>query len=127
MNIQDIKDKLTELNFDPNEYWVLAGSAMVLYGIRPLTHDIDLGCTSKMADELEKDFSPIILEDGSRKFVINSDIEIFENWIEGSVNRVENFPVVSLDGLIKMKTKLGREKDHRDIALIEEFIKNRGE
>ena len=37
--------------------------------------------------------------------------EIFEDWIEGEVEFFEGVPIVSVDGLIKMKEKLGREKD----------------
>ena len=33
-------------------------------------------------------------------------------------------PVVSIDGLIEMKKKLGRQKDLEDIALIEKIRKN---
>ncbi len=36
--------------------------------------------------------------------------EIFENWLEGTVEVISGVPVVSVDGLIQMKKKLGREK-----------------
>ena len=77
-----------------------------------------------MADQLEKDgYVPTLTESGNRKFSIGDDIEIFENWKYGSVERIDDIPVLSLDGLIEMKKSLGREKDYRDIALIEEFKK----
>ena len=57
--------------------------------------------------------------DGTRRFSYSEHIEIFENWIEGSVEIISGVPVVSADGLIRMKRKLGREKDFADIALIE--------
>lgn len=124
MNKQDIINRLKEFPYSKDEYWVITGSAMVLYGIRELTHDIDMGCSSKMADQLEKDgYIPTITESGNRKFVVGDDIEIFENWKYGSVERIDGVPVLSLDGLIEMKKSLGREKDYRDIALIEEFKK----
>ena len=50
-------------------------------------------------------------------------MEIFENWIEGTVEMISGVPVVCVDGLIRMKKKLGREKDLRDIALIEKAMK----
>ena len=34
--------RLQELPFSKNEYWVVAGGAMVLHGFRTQTHDIDL-------------------------------------------------------------------------------------
>lgn len=124
MNKQDIINRLKEFPYSKDEYWVITGSAMVLYGIREMTHDIDMGCSSKMADQLERDgYIPTLTESGNRKFVIGDDIEIFENWKYGSVERIDGVPVLSLDGLIEMKKSLGREKDYRDIYLIEEFKK----
>ena len=55
MNKQDIINRLKDFPYSKDEYWVITGSAMVLYGIREMTHDIDMGCTSMMADQLEKD------------------------------------------------------------------------
>lgn len=94
---------------------------MVLHGFRPQTRDIDLGCTPRLADELERQgYAVSRLDDGTRKIVYSQNIELFENWIEGAVELVRGVPVVSVGGLIQMKKKLGREKDLADIALIEQ-------
>ena len=123
MDKQEIINRLKEFPYSRDEYWVITGSAMVLYGIREKTHDIDMGCTSAMADQLEADgYSYQLTESGNRKFNYGDDIEIFENWLCGSIEHVEEIPVISIDGLIEMKKELGREKDFRDIALIKEFI-----
>ncbi|MDE6620807.1 MAG: hypothetical protein K2K74_10040 [Lachnospiraceae bacterium] len=112
--------RLQELSFSETEYWVVAGSAMVLHGFRPHTHDIDLGCSTRLADKLEQQgYAVSICEDGNRKILYSENVEIFENWIEGTVEIINGIPVVSVDGLIQMKKKLGREKDLADIALIE--------
>jgi len=111
--------RLQELPFNKKEYWVVAGGAMVLHGFRPQTHDIDLGCSTLLADRLEQEGYPVSRsDDGSRKILYSEDVEIFENWLEGTVETVSGVPVVSVDGLIRMKKKLGREKDLADIALI---------
>lgn len=115
--------RLRELSFPENEYWVVAGGAMVLHGFRPQTHDIDLGCSTLLADRLEQQGCAVSLcDDGTRK-IVYEDVEIFENWIEGEVEMISGAPVVSVDGLVKMKKKLGREKDIADIALIEKMRK----
>ena len=115
--------KLNEFPYSRDDYWVITGSAMVLYGIREQTHDIDMGCTSAMADKLEADgFSSKLTESGNRCFKYGDDIEIFENWIRGSIDYVESIPVISIEGLIEMKQELGREKDLKDIALIKTFM-----
>lgn len=134
MNIFDkqaLIQRLKGLPFPENEYWVVAGGAMVLHGFRQQTRDIDLGCSTFLADRLEQQgYFVSRCDDGTRRILYSEDmesrysneeknfIEIFENWIEGTVEIVSGVPVVCVDGLLKMKEKLGREKDLADIALI---------
>ena len=114
---------LNEAAFDRSEYWVTSGAAMVLHGIKETTRDIDLGCTTQMADRLEREgYDVEVLRDGSRKIVFSCAIEIFENWIKDQVILLEGLPVVSMDGMIRMKEKLGRKKDLEDIFLIKEHL-----
>lgn len=123
MDKAELIRRVNELDFDKNEYWLVTGSAMVLYGLRAETGDIDLGCSTKMANELEsKGYQTIILSDGTRKIVFGKDVEIFENWIFDTVSIIDGVPVISLNGLIEMKKSLGREKDKRDIELIEAHL-----
>lgn len=120
MKKEDILRRLNALELDKQQYWVITGSAMVLHGLREQTHDIDLGCTRELANELERQGLPVsILKDGSRKFLIGQDIEIFENWLYDEVEILDGVPVISRMGLLEMKRRLGREKDQRDIRLIE--------
>ncbi len=111
--------RLRELPFSRKEYWVVAGGAMVLHGFRQQTRDIDLGCSTLLADQLERQGYPVSrCDDGTRKILYSEDVEIFENWLEGTVELVSGVPVIRVDGLIEMKKKLGREKDLADIARI---------
>ncbi len=120
MNRDTLLQRLKELSLPKEEYWVVAGGAMVLHGFRNETHDIDLGCSTFLADKLEKQGYIIsYCEDGNRRIRYSNDVELFENWIEGEVELVSGIPVISIDGLVQMKRKLGREKDLTDILLIE--------
>ena len=111
--------RLEELHLDDTKYWLITGGAMVLYGLREQTSDIDLGCTSDLADLLQQEGFPVErMPDGTRKIVVAEDVEIFENWLEDKVERFEGVPVIFIQGLIEMKRALGREKDFRDIQLI---------
>ena len=125
MKKDEIIKRLRELPYDPAGYWVITGGAMVLYGFREQTHDIDLGCTKELADRLEADgYLTDRYEDGRREFHIGEDIEIFEDWLCDTVGSVEGVPVISVRGLIEMKRSLGREKDLRDIELINKHTRN---
>ena len=126
MDRQEIIERLRAFPYDSSEYWVITGGAMVLYGFRDQTGDIDLGCTKKMADQLEADgWLYKVQDNGRRSFRYGEDIEVFEDWLEDTVQNVEGIPVISVKGLIKMKKSIGREKDLRDIALIEDNLKRK--
>ena len=126
MNRQELISRIRALNFPTEDYWVVAGGAMVLHGIRAQTHDIDLGCTKQLGDRLEAaGYLTDHLSDGSRRFEIDGDIEIYDEWRFDVVENIEGIPVISIEDLIRMKKALGREKDQRDLARIEEFLKNR--
>ena len=120
MKKNDVLAALRAFPYDPAEYWLITGGAMVVYGFRGETGDVDLGCTSLLADRLEKDgYLYKTLPDGSRQFKYGEDIEIFENWLCGGTAEVEGFRVITPEGLIEMKRALGREKDLWDVSLIE--------
>ena len=122
MNKPDILALLRELPYDPKDYWVVAGGAMVLWGLREETADLDLGCTEELADRLEAEgHLHRRMADGNRWFRLGGDIEIFENWICDEAVLLDGFPVISIRGLAEMKKALGREKDLRDLELIKDF------
>lgn len=123
MKKAEMIEKLKAFPYDPAEYWVITGGAMVLYGIREESSDIDLGCTAGLANRLEQEgYLYKVTDDGNRWFKLGTDIEVFENWLFDTVDHVDGIPVISVQGLIEMKKDLGREKDLRDIALINDFL-----
>ena len=123
MDRKEILEALEAFPYDRGGYGVITGAAMVLYGIREQTADIDLGCTAELADRMEADGLPFRRTgDGKRWLRYGDTVEIFEEWLQDTVVTVDGFPVVSLRGLIGMKQALGREKDLRDIALIRAYM-----
>lgn len=123
MDKLEIIKELNRFPYSKDNYWLLTGGAMVLYGIKEQTSDIDLGCNKKMANMLERDgYLFNLSESGNRHFKYGDCIEVFENWINDTVTVLEDIPVITIAGLIEMKEELGREKDFKDIAIIEEYL-----
>jgi len=123
MKKEEILKRLKELPYPKEEYWLITGAAMVVYGMREETHDIDLGCSKKLADQLEKDgYLCRKNENGKRSFQIGGTFEIFEEWKTGTLQWEEDCQLLSPEGLIAMKSALGRQKDLRDIALIRAWL-----
>lgn len=124
MKKEEIIKLLKKFPYDKNDYWVIMGGAMVLYGFREETSDIDLGCNKIMADKLEEEgYLCEVENNGNRNFKIGSEIEVFENWLYDGVSYVSDTPVITINGLIMMKELLGREKDLKDIKLIKKALK----
>ena len=128
MKKTEIIKELDRFPYSKEDYWVLTGGAMVLYGIKEQTSDIDLGCNKTMADKLERDgYFFAYTESGNRHFKYGDSFAIFETWIEDTSTLAENIPVITIAGLIAMKRELGREKDYNDIRLIAGYLKKTDE
>ncbi len=119
----DVLKKLSELNFDKNEYWVSAGGSLLLHGLREETGDLDLGCTTKLADQLvEMGYPYILTADGRRNFSICEGVDVSEGWLYDKVEFIDDIPVVSLLGVYQLKKALNREKDQKDLKVLEAIL-----
>jgi len=126
MNKKDIILKLKELNFDNSDYWVIAGAALVLHGVRNETKDIDLACSKNLFNYLLlQGYSVDRTKLGYRKITLTEDIEIFEEWETTGINIIDGIPTANLENIRKMKMQMGREKDFQDIKLIDEIQKKK--
>lgn len=122
MKAEDIRRRLAELALDTNEYRINAGGAMVLHGLREETHDLDIWCTKKLGDALAQRCDVQVLPDGTRRFVPAPDVEIYENILPGETVFLNGIPVAPLEDVLALKRQLNREKDRRDIAVLEAAI-----
>ena len=95
---------------------------MVLHGLREETHDLDIWCTKKLGDALAQRCDVQVLPDGTRRFVPAPDVEIYENMLPGETVFLNGIPVAPLEDVLALKRQLNREKDQRDIAVLEAAI-----
>lgn len=124
---EDILRLLKDLDFLKDGCWLTSGAALVLYGVKEATRDIDLICTTELADQLEQRGFPFRKDelDGTRIFQINDKVEVLENWQTDEVIELEGLKIASLLSIRKQKEALGREKDFEDIRLIDCFLEKR--
>lgn len=122
---EDILRLTKELDFLGEDCWLTSGAALVLYGVKESTRDIDLICTTDLADKLEEQGVPFRRDglDGTRIFAVSGQVEVLENWRTEEVIELEGLRAASLLSIRKQKEALGREKDLADIRLIDEFLK----
>ena len=120
---EEVRQNLLHSGLDLSRCWLTAGGALIFHGLRERTADIDMGCTSSLADELECAGYPAEQgEDGRRRFHLPGKIDLSENWAHGSVTMMDGIPVVSLEDVLALKRSLNREKDQADIAAMERIL-----
>lgn len=120
---EDILRELDHPLLDKRRYWLTAGGALVLYGLREATRDIDLGCEPSLADQLEAAGCAVVRKaDGGRMLHLPPDIDISEDWGRGTVRLIEGIPTVSPEDILRLKLELGRPKDRPDIAALRAFL-----
>lgn len=125
MNKEEIIELLNKYNFDKNKYLVISGAAMVLLGIKENTGDIDIAVTDDYYNYLIKNISCTIdriNEYGKTSYSIDQIIDFCTTYYEEDKNFVENIPVQKPEKILVLKKNLNREKDIKDIKLIEEFL-----
>lgn len=125
----DVLDIVQGLDFFGGEdCWLTSGAALVLYGVKESTRDVDLVCTKELADRLEQRGLPFQRKglDNTRVFAVNRWVEVLEDWDTEEVVEVEGLRAASLPSVRKQKEALGREKDWADIALIDAFLGRKG-
>lgn len=124
LNREDIINYINNTDLlEKDGYWVLAGAALVIHGVKEETRDIDLGCTTELADKLVTAGCKYEVGDSNKRIIkLNDTVEIFENWLVDEIEIINEVPVGSLNSIKKHKLELGREKDLADIKLIEKKL-----
>lgn len=135
-----IFERIKKLNLPNNEY-VVVGGAMEAHGIRN-ARDIDIVVTKKLFNELSKarkwDKYVVYQEYsyGIKKIMHSDELDVISHYsfedkyycpIEELITGadvIEGISFVSLHELLKWKKACAREKDLKDVILIEDFLKN---
>ena len=126
-------EELKKLNLPKDKYIIFGSGPMAIRGIRD-SEDIDVLVTKALFEELLIKF-PQDISNHPLGMMSIGDIEIGSSWqgnksmtnkIIGDAEFIQGFPFARLGRVIKWKKDMGREKDKRDLKLIEEYLtKNR--
>lgn len=121
---EDVLRIAREVEFMGPDCWLTSGAALVLFGVRETTHDVDLVCTRELADRLEAEGYSFHRDglDNTRIFTVSDQVEVLEDWETEEIVEIEGLRSASLMSIRKQKAALGRDKDLKDIALIDKFM-----
>lgn len=129
MNKKEIIETLDKYKLDKNEFVIISGAAMVLYGIKNNTNDIDISVSKEYEKELIKKYNPKIereIKDGKKKYIaylIDDKINFSTHYFEEYKNeKIHTYQTQKPEEILKLKKKLNREKDIEDIKKIEVYL-----
>ncbi|MEI6843008.1 MAG: hypothetical protein WCK48_00640 [bacterium] len=125
---------LKKLNLSAGQFLVVSSGALAVRGIRE-AKDIDVVVTQELWDELITKY-PVVSQSGVDRVVLPDDIEILSphqsvfgnseivplEEMFGHADTFHGVKFINLEHLKKIKLKLGREKDMKDIELIDAFL-----
>jgi hypothetical protein len=133
MEFKLLLEQLNNLNLPKDKYVVVGSGSMAAHGIRE-ANDFDILVTFDLWEEFEKD-NPVVMS-GKTQNILFGDLQILGN---GSMYRIpeiasieemistadiiEGHPFLKLELVKKFKKNEGREKDLKDIDLIDEYLK----
>ena len=134
----NIFKKLQELNFPLGEYVLVGSGPLAARGLRE-ANDLDIAVTDKLWQQLVNSGNYKTEEKYGRIFLVehnSEDVDIIKqlNWksypttVEEAIataDIIQGFPFLSIPETIKFKTALGREKDFRDIKMLEDYLVNK--
>lgn len=119
-------NELANLNLPKDQYAIFGSGPMGIRNLREV-NDLDIIVKENLWSKLIKEYS--LNED--KGCIQIGQIEIFNNWspwfnnineLIDSSEIINGFPFVRLDYVMEWKSKLGREKDFKDLSLIKNYI-----
>lgn len=129
LNREKILLLLDKLNLPKDKYALGTSGSLVLFGVKEKANDLDIDCDSVLYDSfLEKGHKEWVYypKEGHTARIIDLSEEV-QLIRKESLNRedivfIDGFPVYSVEAVRRFKEFLGREKDLRDIELIDKYL-----
>ena len=118
---KEIINTLKKYNLDSNNYIVISGAAMVLLGIKDKARDIDISVTKDYYNYLLKNYNCTlerINEYNNKVYFIDEVINFGIDYFDTDYIEIDGIYVQKPEAIIKLKKSLNREKDRKDIELI---------
>jgi len=133
---KELFDEFRKFNLPAGEYAIFGSGPMGIRNLRKCT-DIDFIATDKLFLELKSQpqWKEGITRLGMEKLDYKNgkgEVEVVKEWAPGSWNIeeliknaevIDGLPFVRLEEVLKWKKLWGREKDQKDIDIIEKYFK----
>lgn len=138
-NRPSVFDRIRALNFPMGKY-IVVGGVLEVHGIRP-ANDIDIVVPRKFFEELaekpEYQLMDFTYPDDRKNWLKGDGVDIMPGFSYNDLYRpvteelianadiIDGLPFIPLKELMKWKKAANREKDQRDVILIEAYLTQR--
>lgn len=134
----NIFEEIEKLNLPKNEFVVLGSGILGALEIRKIG-DIDLLIKPELFEKLKQEgwkYEVIEIEGRPRDMISKGSVEAFKDfWWEGKTlspeegvakaQNIKGINFISLNTLLEYKRSMKREKDIRDVILIEQYLNSK--
>lgn len=126
--IEQVKRFNEHFGLKPEESYVAAGGALLMYGMRESTDDVDLTLKPEVYDRLKVDrYAPFSYPKTGNSpaitgFVFNKFIDAHRETTPWRIEVIDGIGVQLLEDVLKMKMAMNRPKDQDDIRAIHQYI-----
>jgi hypothetical protein len=131
MSNKDLFKQVKDLNLPLGQYALFGSAPMGIRGMREC-HDMDIIVTENLWNEFEKDNWDLKFSSFGNPYFCNGDIEMGKDfwktglWSTAELIReadiIDGLPFVKLATVLEWKKLMAREKDLKDIEIIEKFL-----
>ncbi len=125
-----IVDRVRQLDLPLEEVIVIGSGLLDVLNLRA-AGDIDLLVTEALFQSLKLDDSYTYGVRSGSKYLLQNDVEIWTDWgdalpdYSAAISQcviIQGVAFLDPQALIREKQRMGREKDYRDIRLLEDFM-----
>lgn len=128
INKKDIISIINKYKLDKEQFVVISSSALVLNDVKESTNDIDISCSEEYYNYLLKNYKCKYEKTnklGENIYLIDNIINFGVSYKPKKIKIVEGIKVASLEDTLEFKKSLNRQKDRKDIDLINHILNNK--
>ena len=122
MNKEELLKLVESLNLPRDEYYILGGGSLVMFGIKDTTADLDLCVSNELFEKLKEQYN-LEKKNECGFYSISDIIEIIPNPKEEfTCEVIEGYQVEDLRRILEFKKKRNADKDRPYVEKIEEYL-----